>query len=118
MQFNIKSSEVWLLLIVSLMALGANLPAEMIGNVVERDLLLIALVVTVFISLFRYLRLMLFLTVSVLAIGANLPDQLATQLGISQTAMIVASGVLVVLALIYKLYHQRKPESETADENG
>jgi len=76
MQFNIKSGEVWLLLIVSLMALCANLPAEMIGNVVERDVLLVALVVTVFISLFHYLRLMLFLTVSVLAIGANLPDQL------------------------------------------
>lgn len=117
MQFNIKSSEVWLLLIVSLMALVANLPAKMIGNVVERDLLLIALVVTVFISLFRYLRLMLFLTVSVLAIGANLPDQLADQLGLSRTAMIIASGVLVALSLLYKLYYQRKPENEAPDEN-
>lgn len=115
MQFNIKSSEVWLLLIVSLMALGANLPADIIGNAVERNLLLIALVVTVFISLFRYLKLMLFLTVSVLAIGANLPDQLATQLGLSRTAMIVASGALVALALLYKLYHQRKPESAAAE---
>jgi len=117
MQFNIKSSEVWLLLIVSLMALVANLPAKMIGNVVERDLLLIALVVTVFISLFRYLRLMLFLTVSVLAIGANLPDQLADQLGISRTAMIIASGALVVLSLLYKLYYQRKPDYQRKPEN-
>lgn len=103
-KFNIKSSEVWLLLIVSLMALAANLPDQILGNAVDRNLLLIILAVTVFISLFRYLKLMLFLTVSVLAIGANLPDQLASQLGISPTAMIAASGVLVVVALIYKLY--------------
>lgn len=117
MQFNIKSREVWLLLIVSLMALGANLPAEMIGSLIDRNLLLIALTVTVFVSLFRYLKLMLFLTVSVLAIGANLPDQLATQLGISRTAMIVASGLLVAMSLMYKLYYQRKQESETAEEH-
>jgi hypothetical protein len=117
MQFNIKSSEIWLLLVVSLMALAANLPANMLGNGVDRNLLLIALAVTVFISLFRYLKLMLFITVSVLAIGANLPDQLAAQLGISRTVMIVASGVLVILALMYKLYHQRKLEGNAADEN-
>ena len=116
MQINIKSREVWLLLIVSLMALGANLPDGMIGSLIDRNLLLIALTVTVFVSLFRYLKLMLFLTVSVLAIGANLPDQLAYQLGISRTAMIVASGVLVAMSLMYKLYYQRKQESETAEE--
>lgn len=117
MQFQIKSSEIWLLLIVSLMALGANLPANMIGNVVDRNLLLIVLVATVFISLFRYLKLMLFLTVSVLAIGANLPDQLAAQLNISRAAMIVAAGVMVAVALLYKLYHRQKPESEAVEEN-
>lgn len=100
------------------MALCANLPAELIGNVVERDVLLVALVVTVFISLFRYLRLMLFLTVSVLAIGANLPDQLANQLGFSRTALIIASGVLVALSLLYKLYYQRKAKKAAPDENG
>jgi class 3 adenylate cyclase len=117
MKFNIKNSEVWLLLVVSLMALGANLPDDMLEHTLDRNFLLIALVVTVFISLFRHLKLMLFITVSILAIGANLPDQLATQLGISRTALIVASGVLVVMALMYKLYHQRKPESKAADEN-
>ena len=117
MQFNIKNSEIWLLLIVSLMALAANLPDNVLGHTLDRNLLLIALVVTVFISLFRHLKLMLFITVSILAIGANLPDQLATQLGISRTALIVSSGVLVVLALMYKLYYQRKPENRAADGN-
>ncbi|MEQ1531971.1 MAG: hypothetical protein HOO97_06925 [Sideroxydans sp.] len=116
MNIQIKSGEIWLLLIVSLMALGANLPANMIGNVVDHNLLLIALVVTVFISLFRYLKFMLFLTVSVLSIGANLPDQLAVQLEISRTVMIFATGVLVIVALLYKLYYRQKSISSTATE--
>src|SRR5512146_3592592 len=101
-----KNSEVAILFIVSLMALAANLPDGAIG-IIDRNLLLITLVATVVISLFRYLKLMLFITVSVLAIGANLPAQLASQLGFSQLVMIVASGMLVFVALLYKLYHLR-----------
>ena len=108
MQINTKNRELWILIIVSVMALAANLPDDLFGTMVDRNLLLITLVSTVFIALFRYLKLMLFLSVSVLAIGANLPDQLAAQLGISQTAMIVAAGVLVVLALLYKFYYQKQ----------
>ena len=107
MQIRITNNEVVILVIVSLMALAANLPDGSIGNVVDQNLLLVTLVATVVISLFRYLKFMLFLTVSVLAIGANLPDQLAHQLGISQLALIVASGVLVCVALLYKMYHLR-----------
>jgi len=107
MQFQVKNSEIVILIAVSLMALGANLPDGTLGHMVDRNLLLVTLVTTVVISLFRYLKLMLFITVSVLAIGANLPDQLANQLGISQLAMIVASGVLVFVALLYKLYPMR-----------
>ncbi|BCK88134.1 hypothetical protein MIZ01_1935 [Sideroxyarcus emersonii] len=118
MRLNIKSTEVWLLLIVSLMALGANLPDNLVGSAVDRNLLLVMLSVTVFIALFRYLKLMLFLSVSILAIGANLPDQLAAQLGISRTAMIVASGLLVVVALLYKLYQQRKPTGAATATEG
>ena len=108
---QIKNSDVVILLIVSLMALTANLPEGAVGHVIDRNLLLITLVATVVISLFRYLKLMLFITVSVLAIGANLPDQLASQLGISQLAMVVASGVLVIMALLYKIYHARLLEN-------
>jgi class 3 adenylate cyclase len=117
MRFNIKSGEVWLLLIVSLMAFGANLPAHIIGNLIDPNLLLVALVTTVFISLFRYLKFMLFLTVSVLAIGANLPDQLAEQLGLSRITLIIATGVLVVVSLLYKFYYQRKSQEESAEED-
>jgi class 3 adenylate cyclase len=75
--------------------------------------LLIALTATVIISLFLYLKLMLFITVLVLAIGANLPDQLANQLGISQLAMIVASGVLVLMGLLYKFSYPSSPQEDT-----
>ena len=109
MQF--KTNELVALVIVSIMALLANLPDEIIGHTVDRNLLLIGLVATVTISLFLYVKLMLCITVSVLAIGANLPDQLAIQLGISRPAMIVASGVLVVLGLLYKWRYMR-PEKE------
>lgn len=107
MQIKASNSEIAILLIVSLMALTANLPDGTLIHIVNRNLLLVTLTATVFISLFRYLKLMLFLTVSVLAIGANLPDQLARQLGISQTAMIIASGVLVCVAILYKMYFLR-----------
>lgn len=107
---QVKNSEIVLLVIVSVMALTANLPEGVVGYIVDRNLLLIALVATVIVALFRYLRLMLFITVSVLAIGANLPDQLANQLGISQLTMIMASGVLVFIALLYKLYYLRASE--------
>ncbi len=120
MQIRITNKEVVILFIVSLMALAANLPDGAVGNLVDRNLLLVTLVVTVVISLFRYLKFMLFLTVSVLAIGANLPEHLAIQLGISQSAMIVASGVLVCVALLNKIYHLRplrilRKKSKVAD---
>ncbi len=118
MQTRIVGKDVWLLIIVSLMALGANLPDTLAGNVIDRHLLLEALTATVFISLFRYLRVMLFLTVSVLAIGANLPEALASQLHISPAVMIVASGALVVVALLYKFYHQIDAQRVAAHETG
>ncbi len=117
MQINVRNNELWILVFVSFMALAANLPDDMFGDMIDRNLLLITLVITVFISLFRYLKLMLFISVSVLAIGANLPDQLASQLGISQPALIAASGVLVLVALMYKLYHVEKHEEEAEYEH-
>lgn len=104
---HVKNSEVVILLIVALTSLAANLPESATLHLVDTNMLLIALTATVIIALFRYLKLMLAITVSVLAIGANLPEQLANQLGISQLAMIVASGMLVLTALFYKLSNLR-----------
>ena len=113
MQF--KTNELVALIVVSIMALLANLPDHIIGHLVDRNLLLIGLVVTVTISLFLYVKLMLCITVSILAIGANLPDQFAVQLGISRPAMIVASGLIVVMGLLYKWYYMRPEKENTAE---
>jgi Ankyrin repeats (3 copies) len=109
MQGQVRSSEIALLCFVSLIAFVANLPGNVTGTLVDRNLLLVTLTVTVVISLFRYLRFMLFLTVTILAIGANLPDQLADQLEISRTVMIFFSGVIVVIALLYKYFGFMSP---------
>lgn len=100
MQEQAKLSEIVILCIVSLMALAANLPEHYISNLIDRNLLIITLTVSVVIALFRYLRLMLFITISVLAIGANLPDELANVLGVSPVVMIAVLCLLVATSLL------------------
>lgn len=118
MQEQAKLSEIAILCIVSLMALAANLPDNMLGSLFDRKLLLITLTVSVVIALFRYLRLMLFITISVLAIGANLPEDLSNQLGISPFVMVASLVLLVsvsVLNQILKLLPTEKIEKQKLD---
>lgn len=100
MQEQAKLSEIAILCIVSLMALAANLPEHYLGDLVDRNLLIITLTVSVVIALFRYLRLMLFITISVLAIGANLPEEIAQILGVSPIVMIGVLCLLVATSLL------------------
>lgn len=103
MQEQAKNSEILILCIVSLMALAANLPEHYIGSLIDRNLLIVTLTISVVIALFRYLRLMLFITISVLAIGANLPDDLAAILGVSPIVMIVILCFLVAISIVNKV---------------
>lgn len=100
MQEQAKPGEIVILCIVSLLALAANLPEEYTSNLIDQNLLIVTLTLSVVIALFRYLRLMLFITISVLAIGANLPDELATILGISPIVMISVLCMLVATSLL------------------
>lgn len=100
MEARIKSSEVVILILVSLMSLAANLPDQLIGSMVDKKLLLLVLTASVVIALFRYLRLILFLAIVILAIGANLPQEFAAKMGINPTTMLVVLGLLVTLALL------------------
>lgn len=100
MNVEIKISEVILLLVVVLLSLAANLPDQMLGEVIDRNWLLIALTAVIVISLFRYLRLLLFLTVVALAVGANLPDQLSVSLGISPVVMLAFLVLLVMISVL------------------
>lgn len=100
MKARIKSTEVVILILVSLMSFAANLPDQLIGNMVDKKLLLLVLTASVVIALFRYLRLMLFLAIVILAIGANLPQEFSANMGCNPTIMLLVLGCLVTLALL------------------
>lgn len=99
MQEQAKLSEILILCIVSAMALAANLPDHLLGDLIDHKLLLNTLTLAVVIALFHYLRLMLFITISVLAIGANLPEELANQLNINPNIMLLCLGALVSISV-------------------
>jgi hypothetical protein len=100
MNIQVKKSEVALLAIVVLLSFAANLPEQFLGNVIDRNWLLIALTAVIVISLFRYLRLLLFLTVVALAVGANLPEQLSESLGVSPIVMLAFLILLVLISIL------------------
>lgn len=113
MNIEIKMNEVLLLVIVILLSLAANLPEHMLGNVIDRNWLLIALTAVIVVSLFRYLRLLLFLTVVALAIGANLPEQISESLGISPVVMLAFLVLLVMISMLnygFKMLPTEKDE--------
>lgn len=100
MKIQFKTSEVVILLVASLMSFLANMPDAWLGNVVDKKVILAALTVLVIVAMFRYLQFLLLATITILAIGANLPAELATSLGISQLALLVALGALIAIALL------------------
>lgn len=121
MKIQIKSSEVLILLAVSVMSLLANLPDSFVGNVIDRNILLAALTAVAVVAMFRYLQMMLLLTISILAIGANVPAELASELGISQLALIVSLGVLIGITLLnraFKLLPEKKENKATEITEG
>jgi Ankyrin repeats (many copies) len=114
MNIQIKSSEVLVLLAASVMSFLVNLPDDILGKLVDRKTLLIALTSMVVVALFRYLQVYLLLTISILTIGANLPEELATALGISRIALMVSLGVLIAIALVNRVVRLLPEETETS----
>lgn len=100
MKIHAKSSEIVILILVSLMSLAANLPDEAIGNLLDKKLLLLVLTTSVVIALFRYLRLVLFLAIVILAVGANIPQEFAASMGYTPSIMLLVLGFLVIVALL------------------
>lgn len=112
MNVQIKMSEVVLLAIVILLSLAANLPEQFLGGVIDRNWLLIALTAVIVISLFRYLRLLLFLAVVALAVGANLPEQLSESLGVSPVVMLAFLVLLVLISMVNYSFKMLPTESD------
>lgn len=100
MKFQIESSEVLILLAASTMSFLANLPDSILGNLVDRKTLLIALTTLVVVAMIRYLQMVFLLAISILAIGANLPADIATALGVSQLTLLVSLGIMVTIFLL------------------
>jgi class 3 adenylate cyclase len=113
MQIQLKNREPAILIIVSVLALIANLPESVLGHMVDRDLLLITLFTLVVISLFHYLEVVLLVTTLVLVIGANLSTHAAEQLGISQPTIWIVLVILLLIVLLYKYkFHYLIPQNE------
>lgn len=113
MKIQFKSSEVLILIAAAVMSFLANLPDSISEDMVDRKVLLAALAALVIVAMFRYLQMMLLLTISILAIGANLPSELASQLGISQLALLLSLGALIAISLLNRAVPLLPVERET-----
>lgn len=93
-------SDWMILLLVTLISVGANLPDDLaVSWGINRNYLLMGLVAVIAVALLQYLRFSLFLVVVVMTLGANLPGEMAVKLNISPTAMLVALVVMVSISL-------------------
>ena len=104
MKIEFKLNEVIMLVVVLLLSVTANLPDSMIGQVVNKDVLLSVLATVIIIALFRYLRWMLFLIVTVLALGASLQEQLASVVDVDPIVMVATLVVLVFISLLNHVF--------------
>ncbi len=100
-----ETSRDWILVVlVGLIALAANLPEEYTSYLsLNRQYLLVALIVVVGVSLIKYLKFTLVLVVFFLAIGANLPADIAGKFGVDNEIMLIGLIILVAVALANKL---------------
>lgn len=95
------SKDLWLLLLVILMAIAANLPEEFASTYsIEKKYLLMALTAIIVVSILRYVRFTLLLMTAVLAAGANLPAELAARFNIDPAIMFFTLIVMVVVAVV------------------
>lgn len=91
--------------VVTLMALGANMPEGFAREWgIDRKYLLGGLITLVGIALVRYLKFTLILVVAILTIGANLPEDMAEGLGVNRDIMLFALVSMVVISLVSRVF--------------
>jgi hypothetical protein len=113
-KIQFKTSEVLILLAASVMSLLANLPDDILGNTIDRRILLGALISLIVVAMFRYLQMFLLILITILAVGANLPADLAAAMGVSPPVLLVALGVLISAALLNRKVKLLPTEAETS----
>lgn len=93
--------DILLVVLVSLMSIGANLPASVINKYgVDQKYLLVGLVAVMGFSIVRYLKFTLVLVIAILFVGANMPAELAKEIGVAPHIMLVALMAMVVTSFI------------------
>ena len=99
--FKETSKDIWLLVLVILMAVAANLPEDFASEYsIEKKYLLMALTAIIAVSILRYLRFTLLLMTVILAVGANLPAEMADRFNIDPSIMFFTLIVMVVVAAV------------------
>ena len=100
-----ESSKDWFVVaVVALLAIGANLPPEWAQIVsIDQRYLLVGLMAIVGVSLVRYLNFSLVLIVAILALGANMPRDLAEKFGIDTNILLLALVSMIVMSLSNRL---------------
>lgn len=117
-----RGREIVLVVLVAIAAAAANLPEEWHDIVgIDRNYLLGMLALTVFISLFLYLRFQFFFLVVLLALAANMPGEVAESLNISTLPLIIAMATMVGVSLINYVVDllptglEKKPKEQSAE---
>ena len=96
-----RAREFTLLMLVSGMALIANLPERVLMLVhFDRGIVMAVLGLVVLIAVFLYVRMFFFLLYLLLAVGANLPEQWAVALNITQGPLLAALITMVAVSLV------------------
>ncbi len=100
-----ESSRDWFLVaVVALLAIGANIPDQYTEVLhIDRRYLIAGLLALVGVSLIRYLKFTLILVIAMLALGANLPQDIATEFGIDPQIAMIMLVAMVVIALSNKV---------------
>jgi ankyrin repeat protein len=122
MKLSKRGREIVLVVLVAVAAVLANLPEEWHEAAgIDRNYLLGLLALTVFISLFLYLRFQFFFLVVLLALAANMPGEVAEGLGISTLPLIIAMATMVGVSLINYVVDllptglEKKPREQSAE---
>jgi hypothetical protein len=96
-----RTQEIFLLALVAMAAIAANLPVDVLRPYgIEPGYIVAVLGIMVVLAMFFYLRFFFFLLYVLLAIGANVPEQWAAALGLSQLALLVTLAAMVGLSLL------------------
>lgn len=119
---KIPTQDVIIIVLVSLMSIGANLPedvSKVLG--INRNFLIVGLIAIVVISLVRYLKFTLILVIAILCVGANLPGDVAEKIGVDPQIMLFSLVAMVVTSFvnfILKLPKGVKPLAQVNSTHG